>query len=169
MNLPSDPRPVFHAVAVTAGCALLIHAAWCDLVRRSIPNSLPALLFSVGLAIRIGAGDWRAGGWAAAAIFGAGFGLWSLRLIGGGDVKLLAAAAIFVAPAQIFRLLVLMSLVGGALAVAYLILRAVPLAAERPRRRLSRLVAIEHRRIVRRGPLPYAVAIAGAALAIVIH
>jgi prepilin peptidase CpaA len=44
-------------------------------------------------------------------------GLFALRAMGGGDVKLLAALALWIAPAWFLKLIVMMSLLGGLLAV----------------------------------------------------
>jgi len=162
--------PALHLLELMFGCGVLITAAWCDFATRMIPNSLPLALSGVGLAIRIEAGDWRAGLLAAAIILSLGFALWLLGAWGGGDAKLLAAAAIFVAPPEILRLLALMSLLGGALALIYLLLgRLAPIQLHWPQQILARRIQIEHRRMKRRAPLPYAIAIAGAALVTVIR
>ncbi|MDE2404497.1 MAG: prepilin peptidase [Sphingomonadales bacterium] len=74
--------------------------------------------------------------------------LWTmfvLRLMGGGDVKLLAALALWIKPAWFLKLIVLMALIGGALS---LLLGAWHLV----RRRKDRL------------SVPYGVAISGAGL-----
>ena len=46
-------------------------------------------------------------------------GLFALRAMGGGDVKLLTALALWVAPLQFGQLIVLMALLGGALTLAF--------------------------------------------------
>ena len=60
---------------------------------------------------------------AAAAVFAAGFALFAFRIAGGGDVKLLTAAALWAGPAQIFEFLMVTALGGGLLA-AFLAARA---------------------------------------------
>lgn len=44
-------------------------------------------------------------------------GLWSAKLIGGGDIKLLAALALWIEPAPYLTLVIVMGLVGGLLTV----------------------------------------------------
>jgi len=81
-------------------------------------------------------------------------------------VKLLAAAALLPPPAQVPDLVVGVALCGGLLALLVLALRPlVPRAAgPRPTGLFARAVRAEAWRLRRRGPLPYAVAIAGGAL-----
>jgi prepilin peptidase CpaA len=70
-------------------------AAYTDVTSRRIPNALPAVLVVEGITLHVLAG------WQSAAIsiclclgvFALGAFLFSLGLIGGGDVKLIAAAA----------------------------------------------------------------------------
>ena len=82
--------------------------------------------------------------------------------MGGGDVKLLGATAILVAPAAAGSFLVAVSLSGGILAIGlpggpFLLPRP---ATRRPRHLLPRVLRVEAWRIRHRGPLPYACAIA---------
>src|SRR6188768_3903385 len=46
-------------------------------------------------------------------------GLFALGAMGGGDVKLLAALALWIAPSAFFQLLIMMSLVGGLLTLVF--------------------------------------------------
>ncbi len=46
-------------------------------------------------------------------------GLFALNMMGGGDVKLLTALALWVPPAAFFKLIVIMALAGGALTVLF--------------------------------------------------
>ncbi|MAS43714.1 MAG: hypothetical protein CML46_03965 [Rhodobacteraceae bacterium] len=89
------------AVALTP---LLVAAAVWDLRRMRIPNKLNAamaLLFVVlgPLTLPPEALGWRALG--AVIVLALGFGLFALRRMGGGDVKMLGACALFVAPATV--------------------------------------------------------------------
>jgi prepilin peptidase CpaA len=100
--------------------AALVAAAVGDLRTRTIPNwlnlaiALGAIPFwyviDLGLwpevAIRIGI---------AAAVFGLFAAAFALGMMGGGDVKLLAALALWLPPPAVAMLLVVMSLAGGAL------------------------------------------------------
>jgi prepilin peptidase CpaA len=87
---------------------------------------------------------------------------WLRGWIGGADVKLLGAAAIIVAPANAGTFPLAVTLSGGILALAYLAGRSIlpPPAPRRPRGMFARILRVEAWRIRRRGPLPYACAIA---------
>ena len=103
--------------------AALVAAAVGDLKRRTISNRLNAAIalgavvfwFASGLdpwpdmAIRVGV---------AAAVFALFAGAFALGMMGGGDVKLLGAVALWLPPAGVLFLLVAMSLAGGALTIA---------------------------------------------------
>ena len=101
--------------------ALLI-AAFTDIRRRQITNWLngaialtaPLYWWASGLdlwpgvALQLGV---------ALAVFAVGAGLFAIRAMGGGDVKLLTALALWVPPLVFMKLLIVMALVGGALTV----------------------------------------------------
>ena len=55
----------------------------------------------------------------AVATFAVLAGLFALRLMGGGDVKLLTALALWIEPFAVLKLLVIMALVGGVLALVF--------------------------------------------------
>ena len=129
--------------------ALLAAAIW-DLRTRTIPNSL-------NLAIALGAiGFWWAEGlslWpgvigallVAAIVFAIFAGAFALGMMGGGDVKMIAAIALWLPLAAVFELLMIMALAGGAVTL---------------------LTAGHHRLARREGrpEIPYGVAIAFAGL-----
>jgi prepilin peptidase CpaA len=96
-------------------------AAISDLRTRRIPNLLVAALVCGGLVVNGVAGLQHLVGDATvtAAVIAAGTFLFSLRLIGGGDVKLLAAAAGTLAYPAGLTLVLYTLLCGGAIAVAY--------------------------------------------------
>jgi prepilin peptidase CpaA len=121
------PLPQTVCLMVLAG--LLIAAAWQDLRTLHIGNGLSiavATLFvgwagfgliagsytlqAFGLAIACGAGLFVVG----AAAFAAG-------ILGGGDVKLLAAVGLFAGPAGIVDLMLVTALAGGLLGLAVLV------------------------------------------------
>ncbi|HVL22367.1 MAG TPA: prepilin peptidase [Amaricoccus sp.] len=111
-----------------AALALLVAAATTDALDRRIPNTLSVGLALVGLA-RI-ALDLATGGAAlpvaadlaaAAAVFALGATGFRFGLIGGGDVKLLAAAALWLGAAALLPFLMATALAGGLLAVAFLV------------------------------------------------
>ena len=131
---------------------LLTTAIVTDLTRRTIANRLNA---AVGL---LGMGWWIASGLALPVIgfhvlgalvmlllFGGAF---ALGAMGGGDVKLIAALALWLPPLLLIKLLIWMSLGGGLLTLAFLLAKFVRLTKGR----------IE---------IPYGVAISGSALMII--
>ncbi len=89
---------------------------------------------------------------------------WRWSLLGGGDVKLLAAVTPLVPPWDVPTLIAAIALAGGLLALLFIVLRWVlgppPSSSTRPGDLLRRVWRVEARRIRRGGPLAYAVAIA---------
>ena len=100
----------------------LVFAAFTDMRRRQIDNWLnavialaaPAFWWASGLslwpdvAIQLGT---------ALAAFGILAALFAFKVMGGGDVKLLTALALWVPPYEFMQLLLIMSLAGGALTI----------------------------------------------------
>ncbi len=111
----------------TAAAALPVLIVWAgavDIVTRSIPNSL-VLLLAACFAIFAAAAGIDAGRWfthlaCGCAVLAGGFVLFSQSLIGGGDAKLLAGAALWFGFENILQFLAAAALAGGALAFAYL-------------------------------------------------
>ncbi|HYI63761.1 MAG TPA: prepilin peptidase [Allosphingosinicella sp.] len=113
----------FAWILLGALALMLLGASWCDLKSRTIPNGLNlaiALLaipfwWSVGLAlwpdaaIQIGVASLVFGLFAIAFAFGA---------MGGGDVKLIGALALWLPFKAVVVLIFLMSIAGGALTLA---------------------------------------------------
>jgi prepilin peptidase CpaA len=133
-----------------AGLAIaLLVAAFSDLRRRQIDNWLNA-----AIALAAPLFWWTSGlsliamGWQLAVALGAFVvlaGLFALRAMGGGDVKLLTALALWIKPIWFLKLIVMMALIGGLLTLVF---GAWHIA----RRRSGRLA------------IPYGVAIASAGL-----
>jgi prepilin peptidase CpaA len=134
-------------------CALaiaLVVAAFTDIRRRQIDNWLTAAIALAaplywwaagislwpGVAIQVGI---------ALATFAVLAVLFALRMMGGGDVKLLAAVALWIEPAWFLKLLVVMALVGGVLTIVLGVVHVI----RRERHRLA---------------VPYGVAISAAGL-----
>ena len=146
-----------------ASAALLAYAALHDVGFRTVPNYVSLALLALGLLLRLMQHDLPWGLGCGAAVFAATYVFWRMGWMGGADVKLLGSAAVVVAPAAVPTLLVGTSLAGGVLALVYVIgSRLVPsphhaLAGTGLIRRAARC---ELRRLSRRGPLPYAAAIA---------
>jgi prepilin peptidase CpaA len=131
-------------VLTLGAVALLLAAAGTDIVSRRIPNRLVLALALLGM-VRIlhdmiaadAVATAMLGALAdlavASAVFAAGAVLFHLRALGGGDVKLIAAASLFVGAAAVPTLLLLTALAGGALALVCLVgFAAVGLGALRP-------------------------------------
>ncbi|HYF22067.1 MAG TPA: prepilin peptidase [Caulobacteraceae bacterium] len=128
--------------------ACLAAAAAADLRGRTIPNALP-LALAAGFALYAvllpePAWPWRLLG--GAVVLALGWLAWSLRALGGGDVKLLAAAALWFPLAAVPSFLLAVALAGGIQAVVWIFLK-----------RAGRLQRAD-------GRLPYALAIAAAGL-----
>ncbi len=154
------------AVCVLAASALLLLAAWCDVATRTIPDGISVALAALGLLARATEGLVPAAAslLVAAGLFAAFVWLHARGFIGGGDVKLIAALAIGFPPLSTLDFLVATVLAGGVLGLLYLSLRLLPEPSPLVPRPWAwpprRILALERRRVSRRGPLPYAVAIA---------
>jgi prepilin peptidase CpaA len=146
-------------------CAIpaLCGAAVTDVRCRRVPNLSSALVALAGVAARAASGDVLPSLLLASAVFAVLYLLWRWDVLGGGDVKLLSACVLVVPTGTVAALLAAVTLSGGVLAMAYLLLRVVaPMPQSRlvlPRWSLRRLCRVEVWRIRRGGPLPYACAI----------
>ena len=149
-----------HALLVALAIAfpsLLVVAAIGDIMRYTIPNSLSALLALLAIpAVLVGGGDFVDLLWHLLV----GFVVLLLTsilffrgLFGGGDVKLLTAAALWAGWPLIVPLLVYTALSGGLLAVVLIVLRRVWKRRDAAPAWLNRLFE-------RTSGLPYGVAIA---------
>ena len=162
------------AIATTmilTSAAVVLLAAWHDLVSRTVPNWMPALIAVFGLAAALVSARLLISTGLGLAIFVFAAICWRRGLMGGADVKLLGAIAIVLPPATVSLFVIAMSLAGAVHAAAYLMARRVVTrpsalalhpAGMRPRARslLPRALRAERWRISRGGPLPYACAIA---------
>ncbi|MBW8269080.1 prepilin peptidase [Caldovatus aquaticus] len=158
-------------LAALATALLLAVAAWRDVATRLIPDGICAAIAVLGLAQRLAEGMP-----ALLATLAAALALFLFLLLlamagamGGGDLKLATATALALPPIGIYHLIVTTALAGGVLALIYLalarMLRApaaggVASPARRGTPLLRRVLIAETRRLRRRGPLPYGVAIA---------
>jgi prepilin peptidase CpaA len=152
-----------------AGCTLLlvvllVAAAWRDVATRTIPDGISIALAFFGLGLRATEGSLAlASSAATAALLFLGLVLLHARgALGGGDVKLASAIALGLPPLATFDFLLATALSGGVLGLLYLALRHLPAPVPAPFATFlpRRVLAAEHWRIHRRGPLPYAIAIA---------
>ena len=158
----------FEAALIT-GAALLAVAALHDAAFRTVPNMVCAALALCGLFVRVLDGNPFSGLLAAAIVFSLAAVCWSRRWMGGGDVKLVTAASLLVAPTQVPAMLIAVALAGGILTLPYLVARhRLPApATTRPVTIVARVLRVERRRLRQGGPLPYAVAIAAGVAMIV--
>lgn len=108
---------------MSAGGLLIVAAIW-DVVSRRIPNLLSliiALLYFTNAGL---AGDWAAVSMhilCGLGVLVVGIFIFALGWMGGGDVKLLAALALWAGPDQLLLLLLMTCLAGGALALAFVL------------------------------------------------
>jgi prepilin peptidase CpaA len=143
------PDVQFHYVLLGALAIALLYAAATDLKRRQIDNTLnAAIALSAPLFWWASGMDWAAVGMqlvCAGIAFAVFATLFALRQMGGGDVKLLTALALWIAPLWYLRLLIVMAIAGLVLTLGF---------------------AIHHRLKQREGRVmtPYGVAISGAGL-----
>lgn len=110
----------FHYGLLSALAIALLYASATDIHRRQIDNRLTAAIALTaplywwasglslwpGVAIQLGV---------ALAVFAILAGLFALRMMGGGDVKLLSALALWIVPANFLKLVIVMAIVGGVL------------------------------------------------------
>ncbi|MGE3301757.1 MAG: prepilin peptidase [Hyphomonadaceae bacterium] len=146
-----------------AFAGLLLWAAASDLATMEIPNRISIIMAALYPAAALVCGMeplsilFHMGlGAAALAI---GWGLFSLGVFGGGDAKVIAAAAIWTGPAVLLPFLLVTAIAGGGLAALALVTRARFKPADG-------MPSFVNRFLGERG-VPYAVAIAAGGLAIV--
>jgi prepilin peptidase CpaA len=110
----------------TAYALLFLLAAASDAWSRKIPNW--TVLGLVALFVAAVPFGWLSSSWSAALLtsavaLAAGFALYVGKIMGAGDAKLLAAAALFAGPDHLLLLLVITTIAGGVLAVLALMAR----------------------------------------------
>jgi prepilin peptidase CpaA len=147
----------------------LTASAAADLRARIIPNRFSILIALCGLALQFRLAPAQV--WiallAAMTVFGALGVLAHFNVLGGGDVKLISAAALLVAPDRIPLLLAEITLAGGLLSAFYLaaglVLRRWPQLYRRPSKTLGsglgKWLRREGSRAARGYPVPYALAV----------
>jgi prepilin peptidase CpaA len=107
---------------------LMITVMITDFTRFTIPNKLVLLIFAIYPALLLFVEhrpEWYYDLAIGLALFVFGFVLHSFRLIGGGDVKLLAVCAVFVGKGVFLHFFIGVALWGGALALALLAAREI--------------------------------------------
>ena len=144
-----DHYNTLHLLLCSAGLALFGLACMQDWAIRLVPNRIPIAIAAIGLVLRAAEGTLLTGLLAAATVFSLAVLCWRQGWIGGADVKLFTAGTILVTPGS---------------AAGFILVCLVPAPSpNRPTGRLRRYLRLEQRRLRRRGPLPYATAIAAGA------
>jgi len=171
-NLMSSSWPSAIAAAMLlASAAVLLLAAWHDIVSRTVPDWMSVAIAGFGIVAAFAGHRLLISTGLGAAVFIAAAICWRRGWMGGADVKLLGAIGIVLPPGMVSWFVVAMSLAGAVHAMAYMLARHMvtrpppltpALAATPPRARalLPRALRAERWRISRGGPLPYACAIA---------
>jgi prepilin peptidase CpaA len=113
-------------IATVTFVALLFAASCCDVMRLRIPNMIPVgLVVLFALQIPLGGGfqapfdHLLAMGLALLILLP----LFALDMLGGGDVKLLAAVALWLGTNKLAAMLILVGIVGGVFALFWLAMR----------------------------------------------
>jgi prepilin peptidase CpaA len=100
---------------------LVVLAAACDLKWRRIPNWLTVMGLGLGLTLNIWNGRTASALAGLALGFAAYLPLYLLRAVGGGDLKLMAAAGTIAGPGNWVALFVFSAFIGGAIALAMVV------------------------------------------------
>lgn len=149
--------PGLHTICGIAFAGLLAWAAYSDASWLRIPNRASlaiAAIFPIYAMSAPGGFPWILAAVIAVALLVLGLIAFSHGFVGGGDVKLMSAAALWAGPERVLDFLFITALIGGALGILVLIWDRLPISG--PAAFAS-------------GKLPYGVAIAaGAILAVVV-
>ena len=142
---------------------LILAAAWSDMAGYRIPNWIPAALIALWPLAAFALGlSWGQIGLSLATFAGVlaiGMALWAPGFIGGGDAKLIAAAALWFGWPGVLSFLVWCVLCGGVLALALLLMRkAVPAMPVFKPEWVARTALADG------APAPYGIAIAAGAM-----
>jgi prepilin peptidase CpaA len=110
--------------------ALLGAACWTDLRERRIPNRLVLVVLAMGVAFVLAQRTGMAGLGRALAAGALGFAIWlpfyALRMLGAGDVKLFAAAAVWLPPLEVVNAALYTAVAGAGLSLLWLVLEYGP-------------------------------------------
>ena len=155
------PPTAMHALVTVGGLGLFTFACLQDWALRLVSNKVPISIAAAGVFTRLMDGTLVPAFVAAALVLIAAVCCWKQGWLGGADVKLFAAGALIVPPGAVTTFVLVSCVAGGVLAVLYVCVGYIvhPPSSQRPGNRLRRYLRLEQRRLVRRGPLPYATAI----------
>ncbi len=152
--------------------SLAIGSAKADVWARRIPDAPVAAIVVISIFLRLPSGP--AAAFASLAtgfvVFALLFIAYTRNAIGGGDVKLLTALSLGLAPAETVHFIVMTALAGGVIGLIYLGLAQFRPALRHGRNRfiLRRIFTIECWRARRYRAVPYAVAIAAGAASVLL-
>jgi len=149
-------------ILLLALAGLMLAAAWHDAARFIIPNWISGVLVLAWIpaAFTLDYG-WPGAGLALLtgfAVLAAGMALWAPGWLGGGDVKLLAAGALWFGWPDVVSFLVWSMLAGGVLALVLVLARRIAPAIPQMAGRLTGTA------LAPGAPAPYGIAIAAGAL-----
>jgi len=149
-------------ILLLALAGLMLAAAWHDAARFIIPNWISGVLVLAWIpaAFTLDYG-WLGAGLALLtgfAVLAAGMALWAPGWLGGGDVKLLAAGALWFGWPDVVSFLVWSMLAGGVLALVLVLARRIAPAIPQMAGRLTGTA------LAPGAPAPYGIAIAAGAL-----
>ena len=167
LMMHSWPSTITAAMTLSSGCVVLL-AAWHDIVSRTVPNWMSAVIALFGMVAATADGRLLISTGLGLTIFVVAAICWRRGWMGGADVKLLGAVAIVLPPGVVSMFAVAMSVAGAVHALTYMLARRMvtpppplaPLTPPSSRPLLCRALRAERWRISRGGPLPYACAIA---------
>jgi len=136
----------------------MLAVIWFDLTRYIIPNWLSAsllLLYPLGVYMAQHSVDWKMAIVGMLIVLVVGYGIFVMKWMGGGDIKLLTVCSLWVGLHNLLEYLFYVTLLGGGMSVGILVLRKViPFVPQ--------LVGRKMPRILQDGaPVPYGVVIAG--------
>jgi prepilin peptidase CpaA len=162
----------FHpdAILLTAFAGLMVAAAFEDFRRLTIPNLVPAALCLLWPLHLLSTGPSLYGGFgaigSALAVFLVGAVFFARGWLGGGDVKLLAAAVLWAGPAATPNLLLMTGVLGGVMALFLFMPFGGQLVASA--RLMLGQALLQHESGIA-APIPYGVAIAAAAVIVTVQ
>ena len=142
--------------------AVLVWGATSDLLWLRIPNWVVvtiAALYPIYVLSAAQPVAWQGALVLAGLVFAIGFAMYSFRLLGGGDVKLLAAVALWAGPLQITAFMLSTAIIGGLLAIV----ATTPLRLLLPYMAAATGVDADVRQLMKL-QIPYGVAIAAGGL-----
>lgn len=140
--------------------AAMLTVIFFDATRFIIPNWLNAALlalYPVAVLLSPEHVNWQADLLGFLGAFAVGYFIFMFRIMGGGDVKLIIVLALWVGVANLAKFTFFFAMLGGALTILLLILRAIMPAIIKNTEKLPRALK-------KRKPVPYGLAIAGAFL-----